>query len=269
MSRHDIGSEEKKFEELFSALDGISASEELQTRTLDAIFDQMDGLAEADEKPQLVALDGGMKADYRARKRRPSVLPRVAAVILALALASGGVAYALPASYVTITSGETTVEMGINVFGVTVEASADTDGGEQMLSRLNVRGKRYEDAMEIVASGFDERSQGEGEIEVHVRGGIGGHHEAMDEAVDHMMERRTPDAAAPSEQVDGGLDNQDCPLNEGAHDAQEAPSNQGFAQPEQPMGQPIDEQFHQSEDMQAPDGENPAPNEAFQEVGRP
>ena len=193
MARHDIGNEERELKELFSQLDGISASEQLKTATLDAIFAKM-GEESSEAAPAFAVVEGGTagkgRTPARDARRLPSLLPRVAAIIVALMLAGGGVAYALPASHISITSGDTTVDLGVNIFGVTVDASADTAEGAELLDDLVVRGKGYEDAMELVASGLDEREQSGSSLAIHVHGGSAAQREHMDEAADRVMERR-------------------------------------------------------------------------------
>ncbi|MCR4871435.1 MAG: hypothetical protein K5859_09090 [Atopobiaceae bacterium] len=183
MSRRDFDAEDRVFEELFSALDGISASEELKARTLDTILGE-------ERKPQLTVVEGGVASGNTRKVRcRPSLLPRVAAIAVVLVLATGGIAYAVPVSHVTMISGDTTIDLGINVFGVTVGTSADTDEGIELLEGLDVRGAGYEDAMERVADRLEERRAEDESIEVRIDG-TGPQREAIVETADRLMEQR-------------------------------------------------------------------------------
>lgn len=221
MTRHDFKDEERELEQLFSALDDISASDDLKARTLGAIFAELDEEKAPAAAPKLAVIDGGAPKATSSRKHRPSLPPRVAAIAVALVLATGGIAYAVPVSYVTMTSGETTIDLGVNVFGRTVNATAGDEEGATLLEELELCGKGYEDAMETVADGLAERKPDGEQLDVHVHGGFGRQRDSMDEAAGRVMERRNePESvsadvpAAVDEPVSGSMD--EHPVDQGS-----------------------------------------------------
>lgn len=264
MPKHDMDIEDEGLRGLFSALDEIRASEELKEKTLDAILSVRH---EGSEKPQLAVMEGG-----RARTGRPRglrVLGRIAAIVIAFAVAGGGVAYALPSSYVTVSSGGTTIELGVNVFGVTVGAIADTDEGMELLEGLELRGKGYEDAMELVAEGFDEQGADEAGLDIRIHGGSPSQRKSMDEAAERVMENRAPTSDDPAEQGSGPLDAPDAQSGESGSGMQGNAPGHGAVRPEQPAAQPDADGVGQQDALQAPIDGGEAAGGAFQEGGRP
>lgn len=145
---------DRELAELFGAFDDVRASDELKASTLDAIFAEMEAQEAAEgtvdddpvEAPSFGLVQGGARphegetdADaaskasarmevVRGRERRPRGLwLRVAAAALVITLTTGGVAYAIPASHVTVTRDDVHVDLAVNVFGRTVSVTSDDD----------------------------------------------------------------------------------------------------------------------------------------------
>ena len=262
-----------EFERLFASLDDVKASDELKASTLDAILAQADALSsesfasgvEKAEERGFVLIEGGARAaDARSdaaqesasaaaaataggkaaasAKARPATKRgafrlRVAAALLVAALAAGGTAAcALPATHVYATAGETTFDLGVNLFGVTVSAEADSEAGKEILEDANVRYERFEEAFDRILEAYEQRG-GEEEPTVRVEssapfgGGerldeeaqnvMGSHEWSRDEQKPRDDQDATVDKAAPSM---GGAGASGTGGTEGPQDGGQAPS---------------------------------------------
>ena len=239
-----------ELERLFKSMDGVRASDELKASTLDVIFEQMDeepvgapAKTEEHEETQtavrpaltLVAEDGASDAgDARddesaasvatgedtdgkdavkrtARPRRRGFGLKVAAAVLVVAVGLGGaLSYVVPASHVTVSAGDTTFDLGVNVYGTTVSATANSDAGNAAISSAEVRNVGFEDALGRLIDAYDQQRGGEqDEVQVSVRDPLGGGERFASEA-ERVIEERRPapgePAAAPAQDAapDGG-----------------------------------------------------------------
>ena len=146
---------------LFDAFDEVCASDELQEATLARIFAEVPAMADncfdnqAPEEPacdgsspsaQIKVIAGGKpKSSTKKAKRRTF---RVAAVAACLALSlGGGVAYAAPATYYEIEQGDARVTLGVNLFGITVSATADNDMARELVESSNLTNIPYEQSI--------------------------------------------------------------------------------------------------------------------------
>ena len=124
----------------------------------------------------------------RAARNRGAFMLRVAAALLVAVLIVGGTtAFALPSSHVYVTAGETTFDLGVNMFGITVSAEADSDDGKEILDDADVRNERFEEAFDRILAAYEERG-GEDEPTVRVESSapFGGGERLDEEARDVM-----------------------------------------------------------------------------------
>ena len=104
----------------------------------------------------------------RAAWKKGAFMLRVAAALLVFALVAGGtVACAVPATHVYATAGETTFDLGVNLFGFTVSAEADSDAGKEILEDVDVRFERFGEAFDRILEAYEQRG-GEDEPTVRV-----------------------------------------------------------------------------------------------------
>lgn len=214
MTDHDLETTDQELIEFFSAFDEIHASDELKDATLAKVFSMMDTEEEQgdlDAPPTFTVIEGGRDASMtedspasssnkelttatdsadlyhptlsvstsnaaHKHRLRSKLRMRIAAAVAAVAIigTAGGVAYAVPSNHVQITEGDTTVEMGVNIFGVTVATTANTDEGKAVLDAVDVRDKGFEDAFGAIIDRLTSRGEGDGSVHVHVEGGFGG-----------------------------------------------------------------------------------------------
>ena len=228
-----------ELERLFKSMGEVRASDELKTSTLAAIFEQLDeepaevpADAEEHEETQtavrpaltLVAEDRAADAsDTRveepvafaatgedeaeadaakktARPRRHGFGLKVAAAVLVVAVGLGGVlSYAIPASHVTVSAGDTTFDLGVNVYGTTVSATANSDAGNAAISSAEVRNVGFEDALGRLIDAYDQQRGGEqDEVQVSVNNPLGGGERFASEA-ERVIEERRPAPSEPAE----------------------------------------------------------------------
>ena len=128
----------------------------------------------------------------KARKRRRGGLRlKVAAAIVAVALvAGGGVAYATPANRVLVTVDDTTFDLGVNIFGSTVSAKANTDDGKAAIDAADVRNKGFGDACDRLLSAYEQQHGSKpDEMSLKVENRFGGGGDKIKEDVGDVMER--------------------------------------------------------------------------------
>ena len=150
MARTD---ENDELYDLFSAFDDVSASDELKAATLEKILGGEDTAEDADEhgnasrKPATKAIEEANASATRkanasasraanggtSRKAKWRVI-RVAALAACLVLAlTGGIAYATPVSHVSVTQDAVAIKLGVNCFGVVVEADSEDEEGRAVV----------------------------------------------------------------------------------------------------------------------------------------
>lgn len=126
---------------LFSQLDSVKAPSSAQKRTLSAMVDATSETT------------GGVSVPTKHRPSRTKLIFRFAAVAcLVMVCAFGGIAYATPTAYVSIAcvnaSGETTtIELGVDRFGIVVSATASDEDGQQILSSCNPTFKDFPNSL--------------------------------------------------------------------------------------------------------------------------
>ena len=170
---------------------------------------ESDGLADAkeaqgddvanSEEPEVVRQEaptasGAGKGAGRAKarqRRKGGLRLKVAAAIVAVALvAGGGVAYATPANRVLVTVDDTTFDLGVNIFGSTVSAKANTDDGKAAIDAADVRNKGFGDACDRLLNAYEQhRGSKPGEMSLEVENRFGGGGDKIKEDVGDVMER--------------------------------------------------------------------------------
>ena len=164
---------------LFLAFDEVSASGELKDATLARIFalagedagadaetvttmaDGTAGGASPTSSPtatvQVKAVSGG-KAGKAVRRSKWRAI-RVAAIAACLALAlTGGIAYAMPATYYEVEQDGTTITLGVNCFGITVRTTSDSEDGAGIIESTDLRGMPYEESLARAIESMEERN---------------------------------------------------------------------------------------------------------------
>ena len=172
-----------------------------------------------------------------ARPRRRRFGLKIAAALLVVAVGVGGVlSYAIPASHVTVSAGDTTFDLGVNVYGTTVSATANSDAGKAAISSAAVRNVGFEDALGRLIDAYDQQRGGEqDEVQVSVHDPFGGGERFSNEA-NHVLEGRRPTSSEPAEApgpVEGGV-----PEGAGEPGGAVGPESEGFSAPAQDGGGP-------------------------------
>ena len=232
---------------LFSSFDEVSASDELKEATLSrilALAAEDDAAVDADPasapaaspaKPSaatgMTAIAGGKagKAPRSSRRSKWRAI-RIAAVAACLAMAlSGGIAYATPASYYEIEQDGTTITLGVNCFGITVNASSGSDDGLEIIEATDLRNLPYEDAIAHAIEAMESRNPDK-PVEF---GPQGGEHEVANPQ-EPQGDSTSPESGQPQDE-----------------------------------GQPADEGQPQGERESAPQGEAPSAEAPAGESGQP
>ena len=158
--------------DLFSSFDEVSASDKLKEATLARVLalaaerdvtDEAEAVSNSSTSPAMLATvpaspatTAGITAIAGAKaskatgpaKRSKWRAIRVAAVAACLAMALGGsIAYATPASYYEVEQDGTTITLGVNCFGITVDATSDSNAGTEIIESTNLRNMPYEESL--------------------------------------------------------------------------------------------------------------------------
>ena len=214
---------------------------ETQTRpaltlvTDDGAADDADDEKSSESTVLVVADDDGAKetgseenTKKTARPRRHRLGLKVAAALLVVAVGLGGVlSYVIPASHVTISAGDTTFDLGVNVYGTTVSATANSDAGKEAISSAEIHNVGFKDALGRLIDAYDRRRGGEqDEVQVSVHDPLGGGERFSSEA-DRVLEERRP-ASPASEEVPGQGEG-GAPGEAVAPDGVAGPGSEGFS----------------------------------------
>lgn len=259
--------EDAELTELFSAFDEVTTPDALKESTFEAIVSQNAPAAAGAATPEHQAdASSTPKRQASARLRSKWRAFRIAAVAACLAFAlTGGAAYAIPSSHVSIGQDGSSVELGVNVFGITVTADSNDEEGREIIEATDLLHKPFEESLALTYESIEQRHPDE-EIRIGIDPGIGDQHQRLEEKSTtfvntHRTERETapenePDPQEPNQQpVEGAPpapDNdrtQPQPEGQGGFDEQpqqaEQPQPQDQSQQENPdqrawQGQPAD-----------------------------
>ena len=218
--------DDAEMKELFTAFDTVSASEDLIQRTLSAI---------ETEAPATKTVP--------SRKSKWRII-RTFAIAACLAFACfGGVAYATPAATVTMQTDQGAIELTLNRFGRTLSVQATDSGTEDIVKRVEVRNKKYEDSISLL---LEQVGQAEGqEVEIEVQSNDATMRENLEQRGRNEIERRgfgPKDAAsapaqtpqtAPDVQAPQGMQGTQAPQTPPAVDNQQSPQNEQSAESQQ------------------------------------
>ena len=95
----------------------------------------------------------------RRRARFRTIRYAAIAACLVLAL-SGGIAYATPASHVVLTQGDITIDLGVNLFGIAVSATSDTEAGEELIESADLLHSSCEKAIDRAVGAMEPLDSG-------------------------------------------------------------------------------------------------------------
>ena len=108
-----------------------------------------------------VSRTGALRAKAKRRKYGRRFMRTAAAAVVALCVAGGSFGYlnVSAESYVSVDSGDASVELAINHFGRVIAVNALNDESEELAGEVykDVRGKKFDDAMEHTMEKFGER----------------------------------------------------------------------------------------------------------------
>ena len=142
-----------EFEGLFRAFDGVTASDALKSRTLAAIA--AENATPAIERTQVrpvVSLPQteDLRAEHMRRPVKRAFRPLHIAVGSAMALLIvaivGATCWFYPAATVRVEQDDMVVDLGVNVFGACISASAEGEQGEAVLMAEDIRNLSREEA---------------------------------------------------------------------------------------------------------------------------
>ena len=142
-----------EFEGLFRAFDGVTASDALKSRTLAAIA--AENATPAIERTQVrpvVSLPQteDLRAEHMRRPAKRAFRPLHIAVGSAMALLIvaivGATCWFYPAATVRVEQDDMVVDLGVNVFGACISASAEGEQGEAVLMAEDIRNLSREEA---------------------------------------------------------------------------------------------------------------------------
>lgn len=190
-----------EFTDLFAAFDDVRASDDLVANALSRISEvgeendrRQENAKAVPEKagPEHAASvsagaekSGGKAVVRKARFRAMRVAALAACLVLAL---TGGVAYAVPSSYVAVNQGDGGVELGVNVFGITVSARALDEAGERVVEAVDLLHKGYSESLDGAVAAMEGERPDE-PVDVHVESGPQGQRERLEEAGREVMGR--------------------------------------------------------------------------------
>ena len=162
--------EDEYLDALFAQMEPIVASGELRQAALGAMMGAVAGSGAAggeavsQDNRRLSELAGGAAArraipgahfsTVRPKPRARRAIAIAAAACLALGML-GGAAYAIPTSYVSV-EGSTSYELGIDIFGMTVSATASDESGNAVLSDIAVCNRSFGQSISTLLGAIDD-----------------------------------------------------------------------------------------------------------------
>lgn len=155
-------------ERVRQAFDGVTVPDEVKRRALTYIVDAAESIECSAASPEAPV---AMTAKHS--RPRPLMFRRAAAALaacLVLALVGvGGFAYAKPTAYVGIDVNPS-IELGVNRFGIVVEAEALNSDGEALLDAVSLTGHAYADALSRLtqSEAFSPYAQEDSYVEISV-----------------------------------------------------------------------------------------------------
>lgn len=190
------------------AFDDVAVPDDVKHRALTYIVDN----ANSSERSFSSSAASVEAADKHARPRmltlRRAMTALAACLVLAL-VGVGGFAYAQPTAYVGIDVNPS-IELGVNRFGIVVEAEALNGDGEALLDAVSLTGRAYVDALSNLtqSEAFSPYVREDSYVEISVTSGDGRQAEAIRQQSDaclsalpcrgscHAVDEETRDAAA-------------------------------------------------------------------------
>lgn len=271
--------DDDEFAQLFASMDNITASDELKASTLDAIFSQMeaeettryeehlsaqetkgeqkqrpflslvtDATPQGDEDTSVTAAAHATTTKAKHTKRDAKWKVRIAAALVAIALGVGsGIAYALPVSHVLVSVDDTTFDLGVNLFGTTVSATANNDAGKSAIASTEVHNVGYRDAMNRLLDKFEQDHKDEtGSVSVRVNDRFGNRNDRFSEEANQVLENRGQPGGRVDVQPMPTSDGEGAPVDDINPQQSTSSSNKGDREWMQPQHE---------EQLQAPQGE--------------
>ena len=109
-------------------------------------------VAAAEASPDMDAEVSEALQRHRTAHTQLRITRVAAALAIVLLVAGGGLAYTLPTAFVRVVGGNSTVRLGVNLFGVTVSATAEDAASQAILDEAQVNNLGYGDALRALAT---------------------------------------------------------------------------------------------------------------------
>lgn len=193
-----------------TSFDAVSAPDALVERTLAFIESERKEQSEVTDEAiedsgkgayEKKGAQGYVKPAVRAAARRHRRMRMVAAASLAAVLVCGSASavYASESAYVQV-SGDSSIELAVNRFGVVVRSTAHDSGMQESLDAIGVVGKSYEDAVTLlVEQGFVADSTEGTPVDFYVTCSNEGQSEALERATEECLQDNGVEGARCSE----------------------------------------------------------------------
>ena len=226
----DFASDDE-FSALFAAFDETHASAELKSATLAKIVDAEnagEAPAQLGGKTPVKVIKG---SSARRSKRRALQLIALAAC-LAFALV-GGTAYATPTAHVQIGSGSSSIDLGVNRFGIAVSAKSDDETLNQRISESQLDNKPAAEAIEKAVALFDQTDPTQA-VEISVQADDDGQRSYLEDEAERRVQRQSESVSAtqPDSSPETGLPNE--PKDDGQPAETSSEQNRGQDADRQP-----------------------------------
>ena len=197
---------------------------------------------------------------------------RVAAVALVAVLGvAGGLAYALPVSHVVLTMDDTTFDLGMNVFGMTVSASSGNAAGTSTLTKAQVRNKTLDDAIKTLMGAYEGQG-GSGNVTVDAFSRFGGKDSGLSQRAQEAVKRETRGWETGSKEPAANssvAQQQSAPSQTDERQRQEAAPRENAGASGQQSAEPRQEATSREEPTQQGGGNQPAQQEGQTQRAEP